>query len=157
MGGLNLSKEELQMLLNRAWEIEKHFESLASWKAYITVDSSYRKTLLPLLLDSEKHRVHLEQLMTTLNLTIPTNESNILFEFHDKYDAEVLTEIAKQEEIARDLYTSILENTDPTLIEMLTRTNDVTLFYQTLQHMVKDEKRHIELLKKITPKITRIK
>ena len=145
------------MLLNRAWEIEKNFESVASWKAYITVDSNYRKTLLPLLLDSEKHRVNLEKLMVELNFKTPTNEKENLFNFKDKYDSEILTEIVKQDEIARDLYTSIIQKTDQKLLEELTRTNDATLFYQTLKQMVNDEKRHIELVKKITPKIKRIK
>jgi rubrerythrin len=154
---LNLSKEELQFLLNRAWEIEKYFESLTSWKGYITVDSSYRKMLLSLLLDSEKHRVQLEQLLINLNFPIPTTASDIHFHFQDKYDAEVLTEIAKQEEIARDLYTSIVENTDSTLIEELTRSNDTSMFYRTLDQLVKDEKRHIHLLRKNTSTITRIK
>ena len=89
--GLNLSKEELQLLLNRAWEIEKYFESLASWKGYITVDSSNRKMLLSLLLDSEKHRVQLEQIMTKLNFPIPTITSDRHFSFQDKYEGEILT------------------------------------------------------------------
>ena len=145
------------MLLNRAWEIEKNFESVASWKAYITVDSNYRKTLLPLLLDSEKHRVNLEKLMVELNFKTPTNEKENLFTFKDKYDSEILAEIVKQDEIARDLYTSILEKTDQKLLEEILRTNDATFFYQTLKQMVNDEKRHIEIVKNITPKINRIK
>ena len=145
------------MLLNRAWEIEKNFESLASWEAYIRVDSSYRKTLLPLLLDSEKHRVNLEKLMVELNFKTPTNERENIVNFKDKYDSEVLTEIVKQDEIARDLYTSIIETTDQKLFEELTRTNDATFVYQTLKQMVNDEKRHIEMVKKITGKMKRIK
>ena len=154
---MNLSKEDLQLLLERAWEIEKYFESLSSWKGYITVNSGYRKTLLPLLLDSEKHRIQLEQVMTALNFPIPTTTSNMVFHFQDKYDSEVLTELAKQEELARDLYTSIVENTDPALINALTKTNDATVFYQPLHQIIKDEKRHLELLRKITPPLTRIK
>jgi hypothetical protein len=154
---LNLSKEELNMLLNRAWEIEKNFESLASWKAYITVDSNYRKTLITLLLDSEKHIVNLEKIMVELNFKIPTNEREMIFNFLDKYDSEVLTEIVKQDEIARDLYITILEKTDQTLLEGLTRTKDTTFVYQTLKQMANDEKRHIEMVKKITPKMKRIK
>jgi hypothetical protein len=86
--------------------------------------------------------------MVKLNFKIPRNDREMISNFKDKYDGEILTEIAKQEEIARDLYTRILEKTDYKLFEGLTRTEDATFFYQILKQMVNDEKRHIEMMKK---------
>ena len=71
-------------------------------------------------------------------------------------DSEILQKTIKQAEIARDLYTKIVENTDPKVVSVLSGGEDVGFFYQTLRQMVEDETRHINMVRKIAGHITRI-
>ena len=151
------NKEELQFLLHRGWEIEKKFESFAAWEGFVSVNSTHRMTVLTLARDSHKHRLQLEKLLNTLGLEAPTNEiPERAFDFTGMLDAEVLHRVIEQDEIARDLYTRILESTDQKLVSALSGGKDVEFFYETLKQMVKDEARHISMVKKITGDITRI-
>jgi hypothetical protein len=49
-----------------------------------------------------------------------------------------------------------VEDTDPKTVSALSGGKDVEFFYETLKQMVKDEARHISMVKKITGDITRI-
>ena len=85
------TKEELQFLLHRSWEIEKNFESLSVWKGFVALDSNYRKTVLTLARDSLKHRLELEKLLKTLNLESPNSEIiKEAFNFEGMLDVEIL-------------------------------------------------------------------
>jgi hypothetical protein len=150
------TKKELQFLLHRGWEIEKKFESLAVWKAFVAVGSPYRKTILTLGEDSQKHRLALEKLLEAFNLEAPTPEMyEGSFDFTGKYDAEILREIAKQDEIAKDLYTELVEKTNPKLIEASSN-KDVKLFYDMLAQIVKDEERHIKMVRNLAGHVKRV-
>ena len=150
------TKEELQFLLHRGWEIEK-FESLAVWKAFTAVGSTYRRTILTLARDSENHRLELERLLKTLNLEPPTNEMvEGNFDFSGRHDSEILQEIAKQDEIAKDLYNEVAEKTDPKLIGTLSGEKAVELFYRTLKQIVKDEERHVKMVQDLAGHVKRI-
>jgi len=151
------TKEELQFLLHRAWEIEKKFESLSAWKGFVSMGSTYRSTVLTLARESYVHRLNLEKLLKTLDLEAPTNEiPEGTFDFTGMLDLEMLQKTIEQDEIARDLYTKIVENTDPKIVSALSGGKDVEFFYQTLKQMVEDETRHISMVRKISGHIKRI-
>jgi hypothetical protein len=151
------TKEDLQFLLHRGWEIEKKFESLSAWSGFVAVGSNYRMTVLTLARDSHLHRLNLEKLLKTLALEAPTNEiPEGTFDFEGMLDSEILQKTVKQDEIARDLYTKIVENTDPKIVSALSGREDADFFFQTLKQMVEDETRHIGMVRKIAGHITRI-
>ena len=151
------TKEELQFLIHRAWEIEKKFESLSAWKGFVSMGSTYRPTVLTLAGESYIHRLNLEKLLKTLDLEAPTDEiPDGTFDFTGMLDSEILQKIIEQDEIARDLYTKIVENTDPKVVSALLGGKDVEFFYETLKQMVKDETRHINMVRKIAGYIERI-
>jgi hypothetical protein len=151
------TKEELQFLLHRGWEIEKKFESLSAWKGFVSMGSTYRSTVLTLARESYMHRLNLEKLLKTLDLEAPTNEiPEGTFDFTGMLDSEILQKTIEQDEIARDLYTKIVENTDPKIVSALSGGKDVEFFYQTLKQMVEDETRHINMVRKIKGHIKRI-
>ena len=151
------TKEELQFLLHRGWEIEKKFESLSAWSGFVAVGSNYRMTVLTLAKDSHLHRLNLEKLLKTLDLEAPTNEiPEGTFDFTGMLDSEILQKTIEQDEIVRDLYTKIVENTDPKIVSALSGGKDVEFFYQTLKQMVEDETRHINMVRKIKGHIKRI-
>jgi hypothetical protein len=151
------TKEELQFLLHRGWEIEKKFESLSAWKGFVSVGSKYRMLALTLARDSHLHRLNLENLLKTLGLEAPTNEiPEGTFDFTGMLDSEILQQTIRQDEVVRDLYTKIVESTDPKIVSALSDKKDVDFFYQTLKQMFNDEMRHIDMVQKVAGHIKRV-
>ncbi|PVX26008.1 MAG: hypothetical protein CW691_02945 [Candidatus Bathyarchaeum sp.] len=151
------TKQELQFLLHRSWEIEKKFESLSVWKGFVAVDSTYRATVLTLARESHKHRLDLEQLLETLHLKSPTDEiPEATFDFEGMLDAEILQRIIGHDKTVADLYTELAEKTDPKLVAALSGVEDVDFFYKILRQLVEDENRHVKMVNALTGIITRI-
>jgi hypothetical protein len=151
------TKEELQFLLHRAWEIEKKFESVFALKGFVSVGQKLRSNVLTLARDSYNHRLNIEKLLKTLNLEDPTNEiPDEFFDFTGMLDSEAIQKIVENDEIARDLYTKIVECTDPKLVSALSGEKNVEFFYQTLKRMIEDETGHINMVKKSSGRIERI-
>ena len=151
------TKEELQFLLHRSWEIEKNFESLSVWKGFVALDSNYRKTVLTLARDSLKHRLELEKLLKTLNLESPNSEIiKEIFNFEGMLDVEILQKIVGHDETVADLYSELIEKTESKLVISLSGAENVDFFYETLNQLVEDEQRHVKMVRSITGKITRI-
>jgi hypothetical protein len=151
------TKEELQFLLHRAWEIEKKFESLSAWKGFVSVGQTFRSTVLTLARESYTHRLNLENLLKTLNLEMPTNEmSDGVFDFSGMLDLEVIQKIVENDEVVKDLYTKLVESTDPKIVSDLSGEKNGDCLYQTLKRMIEDETRHISMVKKIAGRIERV-
>lgn len=151
------SKEELQFLIHRAWEIEKKFESLSAWKSFVSMGSSNRLTVLTLARESHAHRLNLEKLLKILGLEMPTNEiPEVTFEFESVLPSEMLSKIVEYDEMARDLYNHILENTNSQIISTLYRDKDNEFYYKVLKQMIEDETKHIRMVRKISSLIERI-
>ena len=144
-------------MIHRAWEIEKKFESLSAWKGFVSMGKTYRPTVLTLARESFLHRLKLEKLLKTLNLEVPTSEiPEGDFDFMGMLDLEALQRIVENYETVSDLYTKIVENTDPKIVSALSCKNDVDFFYKTLKQIVEDETRHIGMVKKTAGRIKRI-
>ncbi|MEJ2271574.1 MAG: hypothetical protein P8X91_03645 [Candidatus Bathyarchaeota archaeon] len=151
------TKEELQYLLHRAWEIEKKFESFTAWKSFISEKTEYRSTFLTLARESYQHRLNLEKLLKILNLESPTCEiPETSFDFDSLLYSEIFEKTIEFDKMARELYVQILENTDSQIISSLIDRNDIKFFHQQLKQMIEDENRHIGMVKKLTGKIVRI-
>ena len=151
------TKDELQFLLHRAWEIEKKFESLSAWKGFVSVGLGFRSMVLTLARESYAHRLDLEKLLKTLDLEMPTNEiPEGVFDFAGMLDSEVVQKIVENDETVRDLYTELVENTDPKLVLASSGQKNVDFFYQILKSMIEDETRHITMVRKISGRIDRI-
>jgi hypothetical protein len=136
---------------------EKKFESLSAWKGFVSIGKTYRQTVLTLARDSYLHRLNLEKLLKTLSLEVPTNlipDGN--FDFTGMLDLEALQKIVENDETVKDLYTKILENTDPAIVSALSGKKDVDFFHKTLEQIIEDETRHINMVKKIAGHIERV-
>jgi hypothetical protein len=150
-------KEQLEFLLHRAWEIEKKFESMSTWEAFMNVGSKYRKTVLTLAKDSHNHRLNLEEILKDLDLEAPREEiDRSEFRFEGKDSMLILQDVAKMDEAARDLYKDLAENTDPKLIAGLSSRKGARFFYQTMNQMVDDENRHVGMVRKLTGHVRRV-
>jgi rubrerythrin len=151
------TKEELEFLLHRGLDIEKKFELMSAWKGFVTVDSSRRKIVLILARESNKHALDLEKMLKTLGLKLPADELvQEIFDFEGMLDSEVLYKIIRQDEIAADIYSELVEKTDPKLVRSLSGIDDTSFFYQTLKQIIEDEKRHVSMVKSLTGNIIRV-
>ena len=118
---------------------------------------TFRSTVLTLARESYIHRLNLEKLMKTLDLEAPTNEiPEEVFDFAGMLDSEVVQKIVENDEKVRDLYTTIVENTDPKIVSALSGEENVDFFYQTLKRIIEDETRHISMVRTISGRISRI-
>ena len=81
---------------------------------------TFRPTVLTLARESYMHRLNLEKLLKTLGLEAPTNEiPKETFDFEGMLDLEAIQKIVQNDELVRDLYTRIVESTDPKLVSAL--------------------------------------
>ena len=126
-------------------------------KGFVSVGQKFRSTVLTLARESYNHRLNLEKLLKTLNLEDPTNEiPDQVFDFSGMLDSEAIQKIVENDEIAKDLYTKIVECTDPKVVSALSGEKNVDFFYQTLKRMIEDETRHISMVRKSSGRIERI-
>jgi hypothetical protein len=92
------TKEELEFLLHRSWEIEKNFELLSILKGFLSVGSIHRKIILKLVKEFQKHKLDLEKLLKKLNLEYPKIEiPSQSFDFENMLDIEILQKIIKND------------------------------------------------------------
>ena len=151
------TKEELQFLLHRALEIEKDFESISVWKGFVSIGSEYRPTVLTLARESHKHRIDLEKLLKTLNMDGPTDEiPEENFNFEGLMDVEILQKIVEKDQTVEDLYAEIAKKTDLRLVSGLLGDENVSVFYDLLNRLVADEKRHVKMVSSLTGTIIRV-
>ena len=98
------------------------------------VNSENRKKVLVLARDSHRHRLNLEKLLKILNLEPTTNEiPDVTFDFEEMVDGEILQRIIEQEELARDLYTELVEKTDLKLVKDLSGGKDSSFFLSNVK------------------------
>jgi succinate dehydrogenase flavin-adding protein (antitoxin of CptAB toxin-antitoxin module) len=69
---------------------------------------------------------------------------------------EILLKIVEYDEMARELYTHILENTNSQVFLTLCSGKDTEFFYIALKQMIEDEIKHISMVRKISSLIERI-
>ena len=118
---------------------------------------TYRSTVLTLARESYTHRLDLENLLKALKLEMPTNEmSDGVFDFTGMVDMEAIQKIVENDEIVKDLYTKIVESTDPKIVSDLSGEKNADCLYRTLKRLIEDETRHISMVKKIAGHIERI-
>ena len=119
--------------------------------------SSYRLTVLTLAKESYTHRINLEKLLKTLGLEVSTNEiPEVTFDFVDMLPSEILLKIVDYDELARELYSQILEKFNSKIFLTLFRSKDNDFFYKTIKQMIDDETKHISMVRKVSGLIERI-
>ena len=91
-----------------------------------------------------------KSIMESVGCNIDNLKNKIEIYFQDKLP------IVENDETVRNLYTELVENTDPKLVLAFSGQKNVDFFYQTLKSMIEDETRHITMVRKISGRIHRI-
>lgn len=154
-----LSGAELLSLLKRALYIERTFENEAQWEGYYEKEE-LRGLLIELIMDSGKHAVIVESLMSrvkadgVVDFTPPHGK---LFNFRSKNDLEIMMELEKTEKLMFDMYSQILTFVKSSNIEGIIKKEDLPGFITDLESLVKWEKHHMELVSSHVGKVERIR
>ncbi len=155
--------EELESLLSRVYWIEEEFEQMSLWDAFASVDEKYRDILFKLAHDSEKHKIMLKRLIENVEgLDLDSLKESIkgrqsLKIKRSLIDEEILSEIARNDTLALDIYTKLHDCTSREFIEGIWKGEDPDEFYHTFLELIGYEKRHLEILKPYVGKLQRIR
>lgn len=157
-----LSVDESSSLLGRAYWLEAQFELSSQWMAYITVkDQEYRDAIFKITHDSEKHKKILKKIFSDIKGLDPekaVEDSGLKhreFDFDGKRDEEIITELMKYENLALDIYTKLSTYVDRELMQKIWKGHDPKIFYEQIELLISDEKKHVELLRPIAGRIKR--
>jgi hypothetical protein len=156
-------RNEFLSLLGKAYWLESQFENIMQWQAYMSVkNDSYRNVLFQLSHDSEKHKGIILQLITHFDdVTAETLEDHSgmvekEFDLKGKWDEEIITELLKNEYLALDVYTKLHTYTDKDFIKKIWKGSDSELFFNQLEFLMNEEKKHINLLTPLAGRLERI-
>jgi len=152
--------DELSSILGRAYWVESQLELSTQWEAYMIVGEKYRDVLFSISHDSETHKSLLKKLFSKIEGLV-LEEATKDFkgkEFDPKglHDEEILTEILKMELLALDMYKRLRSHSDSDFIRKNWKGKNPNFYFNRLEWLIKEEKRHIELLKPYSGKIERI-
>lgn len=155
--------DEFLSLLGKAYWLETQFENIMQWQAYMTVkNESYRNALFTLSHDSEKHKAIILQFIekfegvTTTTLEEHAGLKQKEFDLKGKWDEEIITELLKNEFLALDVYTKLYMHTDREFIKKIWKGTNPEEFFTQLEFLIKEEKKHINILTPLAGKLERI-
>jgi len=157
------SLDEFFSLLGKAYWLETQFETIMQWQAYMNVkNESYRNALFTLSHDSEKHKgiilkfiEHFEG-VSSATLEDRAGLKQKEFDLKGKWDEEIIAELLKNEYLALDVYTKLYLYTDKELIKKLWNGGQPQEFFTQLEFLMKEEKKHINILTPLAGKLERI-
>ena len=154
--------EELTSLLGRAYWMETQLELSMQWESYVSVRDELRDVLFRISHDSEQHKLlvknlweqlsdtSLEQILSELHLKGKT------FELKGKWDEEIINELMKNEHLAWDTYSKLFRYVDREFLASIWKGDNSEDFFKRLEYLIKEEEKHIALLKPYSGKLERI-
>lgn len=157
------TKDEFLSLLGKAYWLETQFENIMQWQAYITVkNEAYRNALFIISHDSEKHKGILLQFIENLegisrqDIEEQAGLKQKELDMKGKWDEEIITELLKNEHLVLDVYTKLHMYTDKKLIQKIWKGEHAEEFFTQLEFLMREEKKHINILTPLAGKLERI-
>jgi hypothetical protein len=152
--------DELSSVLGRAYFVESQLELSVQWEAYMIVKNKYRDVLFTISHDSEIHKSLLKKMFDKIE---GMDLAEALKEFVGKefdpkglHDEEILTEVMKKELLALDVYKRLHDFTSHDFIKKIWKGRIHETYFKNLRWLMKQEERHIEILKPYSGQIERI-
>ncbi len=154
--------DELKSLLSRAYWIETEFELGFQWEAYSSLDEEHRDLIFQLSHDSYAHKGVLKKVIKNIDgITIDEIKATLKrkeFEFKPGWtDSEVFSEILKYDSLAKDIYLRIKNYTSEELVDEVWKGEDTEMFFRSMTYLIKEEEKHIDMLKSKARKVGRIR
>lgn len=143
--------KEFGGLLKRLYELETILEMASKWEAYISSADRYKDLLFKISQDSERHKRMLEDLIMdiqTLNLDeVKEQVPERRFDYSDKTDQEIMNELLKYEKTALHAYKKLYEGINDEILSDFW-TGEEGGLRDTVEQIISDEKKHIQLVRK---------
>lgn len=141
--------DELALLLGNVYAIEVKFERMIGWKIYLEFPEQARNLLFQLAHDSENHKKALTGMYEKfLNIDIVkyVNVDDELFETTGLSNKEIILKISHFDTLALDIYSKLNKYTNRKLLEKVFVFGNVEEYFNTLQWLIDEEKRHVSIL-----------
>jgi len=142
------TKGELINILRRALEIEKGFENLAQWEAYVqSKNDDFRNTIFTMISESEHHASMVEGMLKELGADLDGKYGlkQMVFDFSGKDEKEILNELAKTEKLALDTYSNLKKTLVGTDTGTWLPQSSRGYIIDTLIQLILDEEHHCEI------------
>lgn len=142
------SKEKLKKYFEDILVIEKNFEKMYSWLAHILTEEKYGDILEELSKESEVHMDTIKDLLNKIEgIEIEEREEDLLELDEDLKDEEILWKIHDYENLAHYYYSYLKNHIDRGFLRDVMSQENIDSFFDSLDFLIKEELRHIRLLK----------
>ncbi|UCE45489.1 MAG: hypothetical protein JSU93_00930 [Methanobacteriota archaeon] len=143
-------------------EVEIGFESVAQWEGYVvTKRDEFREVLFSLISDSEGHKRMIESLLDRVRATEKSSYAPIKpreITFRGNNDLEMMTQISKMEILMYNLYSDIKKAFAASETELLLNDKgDAELFLSTIDSLIQDEAKHMEMVSQYVRNVERLR
>lgn len=144
------SGSDLLVVLKKAREIERDFESISEWGGYIeNKDQTIRDGLMRIILDSQSHLETVSSMISAVKAPEPSKSddpASISFSFPEESMAEALGKILEKDKLAFELYSEIDAGLVDSKIEDLLSEEAIPRFRKDLSFLIAAERNHVRLV-----------
>lgn len=142
------SKEELNDILKKMYCVEDCFEGMNSWIGTVMSDEGARDVLTVLADDSKEHRDKLDDLISRVEWIEAERNQVSEFDLKEGDDKKtILKKVLKNDYDALFHYSLLKNHVDKGFLREVLDEKDVETFFETLEYLIKEELRHISILK----------
>ena len=142
------SKEKLKRYFEDILVIENNFEKMYSWLAHILTEEKYNDILQELSEESEAHMNTIRNLSSKIEgIEIEERDEDLLEFEEDLKDEEILWRIHDYENLAHYYYSYLKNHIDKEFLKEILSQENIDSFFDSLDFLIKEELRHITLLK----------
>lgn len=142
------NEEKLKRYFEDILVIENNFEKMYSWLAHILTEEKYSDILKELSKESEAHMNTIKDLLIKIRGIEIEERDEDLFDFdEDLEDEEILWKIHDYENLAHYYYSYLKNHIDREFLQEILSQENIDSFFESLDFLIKEELRHIRLLK----------
>ena len=141
---------DLLVVLKKAREIERDFESLGEWEGYIeSKDQSIREGLMKLILDSQNHFEMVSSMISAVKAPESSksdDSASVSLSFPEESMAEALGKILENDKLAFKLYSEIDAALANSKVEDLLSEEAIPQFKKDLSLLIDAERSHVRIV-----------
>lgn len=142
------SREEFDDLISGMYCTENCFEGMQSWVGNIISSEKTKEVLTLLADDSHEHKKRLEELISKIDGIEPDEKLMDEFDFKKGMDdRDILESILERDQSALYNYSLMKIHVDKEFLKTVMSEEDIESFYETLEYLIKEEIKHIKLLR----------
>jgi hypothetical protein len=146
---------EFTSLINDAYWMEAHLEFFNEFIAALKVKNpKYKEVIKQISEDSHQHKEMLNELISNINfldlerIQTESGRKSADMDLDIMSEENIMKTLLENENKIHGFYQQLYNSADRTMLEQVWMGNNIDEFYQTIQHLINWEQRHIELVEK---------